>query len=220
MKLIDTTLVHQIAPFDNRHPGPSPALILLHGRGSNEEDLLGLVPYLDPRFFCIAARAPLYFPYGGYTWYDLKEVGSPDVEQFEQSFGKLSKFLDDIRHGYAIDPRLIFLLGFSMGTVMSYALALSRPDAIRGVVAHSGYLPEHASSQFKWDQLSGTSFFIAHGTQDPVIPIHYGRRAHELLAGTGAPLVYREYPLQHQIGEESLRDLSEWLSQQLEAAGS
>ncbi len=212
MKLIETSLVHQIAPFDETTRQPRPTLILLHGRGSNEEDLLGLVPYLDPRLFCIAARAPFDFPYGGYTWYDLREVGTPESEQFAESYRKLLVFTDDIRKHYPVDPARTFLLGFSMGTVMSYALALTKPEQFRGVVAHSGYVPENSSLDFRWNNLSNTSFFVAHGTHDPVIPINFGRRAHELLQKTGAPLLYREYPIQHQISEESLGDLTRWLT--------
>ncbi len=215
MKLIQSSLVHQLAPFDETAPGPHPTLILLHGRGANEEDLLGLVPYLDPRFLCIAARAPYRFGYGGYTWYDLQEVGSPESTQFDESYRKLSQFLDDVQAHYPVDPAQTYLLGFSMGTVMSYSLALTRPDRIRGVVAHSGYVPEKSSLQFFWDRLSRTAFFVAHGAYDPVIPVDFGRRAHELLSASSAPVVYREYPIQHQISDESLHDLAGWLSEQL-----
>lgn len=216
MQRIKTSLTHQLAPFDEPRGGLHPTLILLHGRGANEDDLLGLVPYLDPRLLCIAARAPFRFGYGGYTWYDLREVGTPESEQFEESYNKLSQFLDDIQAHYPIDPKQTFLLGFSMGTVMSYSLALTKPDRIRGVVAHSGYIPENSSLQFKWDMLSGTEFFVAHGVRDPVIPIEFGRRANELLSQTSAPVVYREYPIQHQISDESLHDLGEWLAERIE----
>jgi phospholipase/carboxylesterase len=216
MQLIDTTLTFQIAPFDESKKGPHPLLILLHGRGANEEDLLGLVPYLDPRFLCLAARAPFYFAYGGYTWYDLQEVGTPNSEQFSESYSRLAQFLEDIEKNYPVDPHRIFLLGFSMGTVMSYSLALTKPKHIKGIVAHSGYIPENTSLQYQWNDLATTSFFIAHGTNDPVIPIQFGRRAKELLSKTSAPLVYREYPIQHQISEKSLTDLSTWLTEFVE----
>jgi phospholipase/carboxylesterase len=216
MKLIETTLVHQIAPFDETRSGPHPTLILLHGRGANEEDLLGLVSYLSPQLLCIAARAPFYFPYGGYTWYDLREIGTPDQNQFEESYQRLTQFVDDVQQHYPVDPKKTYLLGFSMGTVMSYAYALTHPERISGVVAHSGYIPENTSLNFAWNKLASTGFFVAHGTHDPVIPISFGRRAHELLASTNAPLVYREYPIQHQISEESLHDLSAWLAGHIE----
>ena len=212
MQPVQTSLIHQLAPFDETRRGPHPTIVLLHGRGANEDDLLGLVPYLDPRFLCVAPRAPYRFGNGGHTWYDLREVGSPESEQFEESYSKLSQFLDDIQEHYPVDPKRTFLLGFSMGTVMSYSLALTKPERIRGVVAHSGYVPEHSSLPFKWDLLSGTEFFIAHGIHDPVIPVAFGRRANTLLSATAALVVYREYPIQHQISQDSLHDLSEWLA--------
>lgn len=216
MRPIETSLYHQISPIDGSTKDLRPALILLHGRGSNEEDLFGLVPDLDPRFLFVAARAPFYFPYGGFTWYDLQEIGIPDATQFGESYERLTQFLDDIQQHYPIDPRQTFLLGFSMGTVMSYSLALTKPERIKGVIAHSGYVPENTSLQFQWEELRNTSFFVAHGTNDPVIPIQFGRRAKELLSRTEAPLDYREYPIQHQISEASLHDLTSWLSKHLE----
>jgi phospholipase/carboxylesterase len=218
MRLIKTSLIHQVAPFDERQTGLHPTLILLHGRGANEDDLLGLVPYLSPQLLCIAPRAPLDFMNGGYTWYELREVGSPNVDQFNRSYDLLVQFLEDVEKLYPVDPRQIFLLGFSMGTVMGYSLALTKPEKIRGLVAHSGYVPENTPLQLQWNNLSNTSFFVAHGTYDPVIPIQYGRKANELLTKSKADLVYREYPIQHQISDDSLRDLSNWLTGRLERA--
>jgi phospholipase/carboxylesterase len=218
MRLIKTSLIHQVAPFDESQTGLHPTLILLHGRGANEDDLLGLVPYLSPQLLCIAPRAPLDFTNGGYTWYELREVGSPNLDQFNRSYDLLVQFLEDVEKQYPVDPRQIFLLGFSMGTVMAYSLALTKPEKIRGVVAHSGYVPENTSLQLHWNNLSNTSFFVAHGIYDPVIPIQYGRKANELLTKSKADLVYREYPIQHQISDDSLRDLSTWLNGRLERA--
>ena len=219
MRLIKTTLTHLIAPFDEKHAGLHPTLVLLHGRGANEEDLLGLVPYLSPRLLCIAARAPFEFGNGGYTWYDLREVGSPNTDQFMHSYELLAQFLEDIQKHYPVDPQKMILLGFSMGTVMAYSLALTKPEKINGVIAHSGYIPVDTPLRFKLESLAGTSFFVAHGIYDPVIPIEFGRKANELLTKTNAPLVYREYPIQHQISDDSLRDLGNWLARRLESLG-
>jgi phospholipase/carboxylesterase len=209
---LESSLYHIVAPFDEKKSGLHPGMILLHGRGTNEEDLMGLVPYLDPRLVFVAARAPFYYPHGGFTWYDLQSVGAPDQTQFLESYERLAEFLTDVPRRYPVDPKQIFLLGFSMGTVLSFALSLMKPEAVKGVVAHSGYLPETMPLAYRWENLANTSFFVAHGTEDPVIPIHFGRRANELLSKTNAPLVYKEYPIQHQISEASLTDLSGWLT--------
>ena len=127
MNLISTTLIHKIRPPSTTGSEKPPVLVLLHGRGTNEDDLLGLVEYLDPRFFVISARAPFRFQdeSGGYTWYDLREAGSPVLQQFDASYLKLIQFLADMKAGYPVDGERMFLLGFSMGSVMSFAAALT-----------------------------------------------------------------------------------------------
>jgi phospholipase/carboxylesterase len=210
------SLTHKLAPFHRSDKPPYPALILLHGRGSNEDDLLGLTPYLDPRLFTISVRAPFPFPFGGFTWYDLQEVGAPDETGFSESYDRIVSFLDGAKKEYPIDPNRIFLLGFSMGSVMCFALSLTRPEEIRGVIAHSGYIPEQSSLSLRMKNLEKTGFFVAHGTVDPVIPIKFGRRANELLSQSNAQFVYKEYPIGHQVSEESLRDLTDWLHASLD----
>ena len=217
MNLISTTLIHKIRPPASSGPEKPPVLVLLHGRGTNEDDLLGLVDYLDPRFFIISVRAPYRFleGIGGHTWYDLRDNGSPDLQQFDDSYRKLIQFLTDIKTGYPVDGDRLFLLGFSMGSVMSFAAALTVPGLVRGVVAHSGYIPENTNLSFTMEQLQGLSLFVAHGIHDPVIPIEYGRRANKLLEQTSADVTYKEYPIPHTISEQSLSDLSEWLQKKL-----
>jgi phospholipase/carboxylesterase len=215
---ISTTLVHKVRPPATSGTTKSPALILLHGRGTNEDDLLGLMDFLDPRFFVISARAPYRFEegMGGYTWFGLQEIGKPDQEQFGEAYRRLNQFIDDVKTGYPIDPGRVFLFGFSMGSIMSFAVALTRPNAVRGIVAHSGYIPESVSLQFAWKQFTGLSVFVAHGIHDPIIPIQKARRSQELLSQTGADLTYKEYPIAHTISEESLADVSFWLQKRLD----
>ena len=193
-----------------------PTLILLHGRGADEEDLLGLSSYLDQRLLLLSVQAPFPFSFGGgYTWYEFDAVGTPDPTMFMSSHEKLRIFIDDALSGYPVDRSNVFLLGFSMGTVMSYALALTLPALFRGVVANSGYIPERTPLNFRWNELKGLDFFVAHGSADPVIPVSFGRRAKELLETHGAHFTYKEYPMAHQISEESLADGAAWLTQHL-----
>jgi phospholipase/carboxylesterase len=216
---IKTTLVHKILPSSAPQAEQQPALILLHGRGTDEDDLLGLAGYLDPRFFIVSARAPFPFPNGGFAWYQILEVGTPDPQQFDESYRRLSQFVEDVKVKYPVDPGSVFLLGFSMGSIMSLALSLTKPGAFKGVIAHSGYIPENTSLRFRWQELAGLGLFVAHGTEDPVIPIEFGRRARELLSKTRADFVYREYPIGHTISEESLSDFSAWLRKKLDVPG-
>ncbi len=212
---VSVSLTYQIAPFDKKDNHLHPAIFLLHGRGADEEDLLGVAPQLDPRFICIAPRAPFPFSYGGYVWYDIEDIARPDERQFNESCDRLKRFIGEMKSEYPLDPGRVYVLGFSMGAVMAYALAMTTPDEIRGVLAHSGYWPEHLSERIHPEKLSQPYYFVAHGIYDPVIPIDYARRAREFLTTYKARFEYREYPLQHQMSEDSLRDISAWLTTNL-----
>jgi phospholipase/carboxylesterase len=204
-------LVYKTAPLSTQNNILHPALILLHGRGSDENDLLGLAPMFDPRMVIISVRAPYDFTHGGYTWFDLDDEGNMDFDQILSSRDALVRCLDEIQKKYPIDPEHVFLYGFSMGAMMSLLLSLSHPKRFKGVVAHSGMLIEEDSLKYRMDDLKRVSFFIAHGTYDSVVPVDFGRQAHQLLMRSGAAVLYREYPIQHAISDESLTDTAEWL---------
>ncbi len=219
MNQIAPALYHRILQPRRAGRGPHPAAILLHGRGTNEEDLLGLSGELDERLMFLSVRAPHPFSFGeGFTWYEFDAVGNPDPAMFTSSYDKLLKFIGDALRIYPIDPARLFLLGFSMGTVMSHAVALSRPDLVRGVMANSGYVPERTHLTYLWDRLEHLNIIITHGTLDPVIPIQLGRRAQELYGKSTARLTYKEYPMGHEISRESLDDTASWLEGQLNEA--
>jgi phospholipase/carboxylesterase len=216
VNLIHTTLIHKILPPKTPAAGKPPALIMLHGRGADENDLFGLSQYLDERLFNISVRAPFSFQFGGgYTWYDIIDIGTPEAKMFDESYKKLVQFLEDVKKGYPIDPAKIILFGFSMGAMMSFALTLAQPDSIYGVVANSGLLPEDTDLKFEWNKIKGKPFFVAHGKHDSIIPISLAHRAKELLTKAGADLTYREYEMDHQIDEESLNDIMSWLSKHI-----
>lgn len=216
MKLIDTSLKHKILYSEKPGVNKYPALIMLHGRGADEDDLLDLSEYLDDRLFFISARAPFQFQFSGYTWYDLIEIGKPEPKMFLESYQKLVQFHHDIKQHYPVDPTKLFYFGFSMGTVMSFAISLSIPSEVSGIIANSGYIPENSGLSYKWNELKNCYFFVGHGIYDPIIPIEMGRRARFLLEQANANLFYREYQMAHQISEESLNDISQWLIERIE----
>jgi phospholipase/carboxylesterase len=212
---MNAPLFYRIAPFDTSTSQLRPMLVLLHGRGSDENDLLGLASVLDPRFVIVSVRAPRQFSYGGYTWYDLFEIGQPNMEHLVESHRLLGETITQIKEQLPVQKERIHLLGFSMGAMMSFAYALTNPQEVRAVVAHSGYIPEHTPLEYRWDALGSTSFFVAHGTEDPVVPVSMGRRSHELLSTTHALVTYREYPIPHTISDESLQDVCHWLQNEI-----
>lgn len=216
-KRTDGVLFYKVMEPDSALAGSLfPTLILVHGRGSNEDDLLGLAPHLDPRFHFVSVRAPFLFPYGGFMWYDSSVIGKPEPKQFFESLNLLTTFIEDLPKKHPVDPKRIFLFGFSMGSIMSLATALTRPELVRAVVAHSGYVPEAEKLNYRWSGQQQTEYFLAHGTEDPVIPVHFGRRSDELMKKTNAKYIYKEYPIGHTISDESLADISRWLSERLD----
>lgn len=197
----------------------APGLLLLHGRGADEADLMGLEGALDSRLAIVSARAP--FRLGpGFAWYGIGTVGSPEEETMKKSLEELRKFVQGVVPAHGIDPRRLYLMGFSQGAVMSAAICLTMPDEIAGVVMHSGYVPAESGLDLKPEQIEGKPFFLAHGKYDDVIPVTYGRDAHEYLVEAKALVTYQEYPMGHTISEESLYDVSEWLTGELDSEGS
>lgn len=207
------SLVHATQPA-RVGSGPHPGLLLLHGRGTNEHDLLPLAGELDPRLFTVSARGPVRFPYGGYAWYDLdpRGVGFPGADSLGHTLDLLDRFIDEILATYPIQSERLYVAGFSMGSAMSATLALLFPDRIAGAMVLSGYVPTEAGLPYRLEQAAGHPFFEAHGTFDQVIPIEWGHRSREYLAGTGVDLTYREYPIGHEISQRELQDVSAWLT--------
>lgn len=200
---------------------PPPLLLLLHGVGSNEEDLFGFAPYLDRRFLVVSARAPVALDYGGYGWFriDLTPRGmTADVEQAKRSLEMLPGFIDGLVETYGADARRVYLAGFSQGAMMSLALLLARPEKVAGVVAMSGRLPAQAlEREPDREALNGKPVLVTHGLFDPVLPVEQGRAARDYLAALSVGLTYREYPMAHEVSVESLRDVTGWLTAALDA---
>ncbi|HLJ66176.1 MAG TPA: PHB depolymerase family esterase [Chloroflexota bacterium] len=193
---------------------PHPALILLHGRGADERDLLPLAHQLDPRLFVVSARAPFRFGWGGYVWYDLapQGVGYPDPATLDSSMRKVRAFLGEVTETYPLDRSRIYLGGFSNGATLAGVLALTDPDLVAGAAVLSGYLPVHSDLPYRPDAAAGHPFFEGHGVADQVIPIMWARAGKQLLDATPVVLTYREYRMGHQIDGEELGDLGVWFS--------
>jgi phospholipase/carboxylesterase len=211
----DLPLAYEVVPMSKDLASPHPLLVLLHGRGADEHDLLSVVPPTVPDFFVVSVRAPYRFPYGGYTWFDLENIEDPNLDQLSESAGLLSRFLDGIRKVHGVDPDSIFLFGFSMGAIMALEVALRGSVQVTGVVAHSGCIVRAETLPYSSEQLHSPSIFIAHGIHDPVVPVWLARQSHEFLRQANLRVQYQEYPIQHTISEKSLRDASLWLLDQL-----
>jgi len=195
-------------------------LVLHHGRGTDERDLLALGDELDParRLHVLTPRAPLTLPGSpGYHWYLVPRVGHPDPQTFAAAYAALADFHDGVWERTGIGPERTVLGGFSMGTVMSYALGLSgkRPSPA-GVLAFSGFVPTVAGWQADLSSRPGLRAFIAHGRRDPVIEIGFARAARQLLQDGGLPVDYHESDAGHQIDPAHIPHAIQWLEATLE----
>ena len=200
--------------------GAPPFLLLLHGIGSNEHDLYGLAPFLDKRFLIISVRALNTLGPGSYAWFevDFTQQGPIiNMEQAEAGLKTLITFLKEAITAYGADPKQVYLMGFSQGAIMSASVALTTPGLVAGVVLMSGrILPEIQSLIAPHEDLEGLPFLVVHGTVDMVLPITHGRASRELLSSLPVDLTYHEYPMGHEVIQESLSDVTSWLTEQLD----
>lgn len=194
---------------------PEGALVLIHGRGADENDLFPLFDALDPdrRLLGISPRGPLSLPPGGAHWYVVRQVGYPDPDTFFPTFERLSGWLDASLAAHGIPIERTVLGGFSQGTVMSYALAFGegRPRPA-GVLAFSGFIPQVEGFDLAVRDLRGFPVAIGHGTYDPVISVEFGREARRRLESAGADVAYRESPMPHGIDPGFVETLKPWLA--------
>jgi phospholipase/carboxylesterase len=195
---------------------PDGLLVLHHGRGADELDLLPLGEALDParRLHVVTPRAPLSLPgLPGRHWYLVPRVGHPDPATFHAAYAELAAFHDELWERTAIAPERTVLGGFSMGSVMSYALALGRDRPVpAGILAFSGFVPTVERWQPDLASRTGLRAFIAHGRRDPVIEVGFGRRARDLLEAGGIDVSYHESDLAHQIDPAALPLALGWLA--------
>jgi phospholipase/carboxylesterase len=206
-----------VLSFQEREASGDPAglLVLHHGRGTDERDLLPLADVLDPqrRLHVVAPRGPLQLPGSpGRHWYVVPRVGYPDSETFAAARSELAELHDTLWERTGVGPDRTVLGGFSMGTVMSYALGLDpeRP-APAGILAFSGFIPTVPGWEPQLDGRQGTRALIAHGRQDPVIDVSFARQARDLLEGAGFEVDYGESDTGHTIDPVDLRRAIRWL---------
>lgn len=186
-------------------------LILLHGRGADENDLFGLFDALDPerRLRGITVGGPLFLPPGGRHWYVVPRIGFPDPQTFGGTYALLQRTLDE---ELGVDWAATVVGGFSQGTVMSYALGLGagRPSPA-GILALSGFVPTVDGWVADVASRPELPVLIAHGTHDPVIGVDFAHRARALLEGGGARVEYFETPTAHAIDPAVVPEIARWL---------
>ena len=193
-------------------------LLLVHGYGSDERDLGGLLPYLDPEghFLTVLPRGPVAAP-PGFSWYDVGAVGAGHTTDatFLASLDALDDLLDAAcaEHGFSRSDAVVG--GFSQGGGLAVALGLRRSDRPHpaGVLALSTYLPDVEGLVYDFDAASTIPVLVQHGTEDPVIPVERGRVLAQSLVDHGVPTTYGEYPMGHAVALESMQQAAGWLDE-------
>jgi phospholipase/carboxylesterase len=196
----------------------APAVVLVHGRGTNERDLLPIAAQLPDELHILSVRAPqsMGAP-NSFTWYDLDLSGGglhssqPDSEGFRRSLELLHEFVDSAVETYDLDPDRVGLLGFSQGAITSISALLERPESYRWVVALNGYLSD--SHEDDVDNADGKPVFVGCGTMDQVIPPERAERAAELLMEGGADVRFEQYGVGHGTAPQEISDVVEWLAE-------
>ena len=215
------SLVHLARPPSGAHgSGQPPLLILLHGVGSNERDLFGFAPLLDPRFQVLSVRAPLVRGPDSFAWFDVRflpEGFAINPEHLRASRERIVQFASEAVAAYAADPARVYLLGFSQGAIMSLATALASPAPLAGIAPLSGRVPPEVRPDIApASELAGLPILLVHGRSDAVIPLRFAHEARDLLVTLPVALTYREYDMGHEINERALSETLHWLSARLD----
>jgi phospholipase/carboxylesterase len=204
-------VAHRLRPAAGE---PRGAIVLLHGRGTDEHDLAPLIDVLDPEqaFVGVTPRAPLRLPPGGNHWYAVHRIGFPDPDTFRATYGLLSQWLDALPGALGVPWERTLLGGFSQGAAMSYALGFGagRPSPA-AILALSGFMPTVEGFPLDLDDREGYPVAVGHGTLDPVIDVAFARAARDRLLAARADVVYRETPMAHSVDPEFLVQLRPWV---------
>jgi len=197
----------------SEHP---PVLILMHGYGSNENDLFELKDGLPKNFLIISVRAPLTLSEGSYQWFRMEEVKGerqPNKEDVKNSTEKMKTFIREVVKQYQADSTKVYLSGFSQGGMMSFAVGLTNPQLVHGIAPMSGKIFDFIKPQVKMSrQLKALKIFIAHGDADDRVPYTNATDAEIYLKVQGlTPVLHTYKGLKHSISATEIKELSQWL---------
>ncbi len=197
----------------------TPALFMFHGYGSNEEDLFSFASELPEEYTVLSVRAPFNLEPFGYAWYAINfdaDYGKwSDNNQAKEARDKILNFIDEAIAVYDLDAQNITLLGFSQGTVLSYAVALSYPERIKNVIALSGYINEGILLEGHENKNhSHLNVYASHGQVDQVIPIEWAQKAPDIFKKLNISFKFEEFPVGHGVSPQNFYSFRKWLESQ------
>lgn len=189
-----------------------PAIFTLHGKGSNERNILGLVSPLSDDFIIIGIRGNLSLG-AGYQYYELKSLGNPIRGQFDLAVKQLESFIEYATEKYPIDEASRYLLGFSQGAILSMTLALTMGERLKGIAALNGYVPEFVKTEYALRDIDKVAVWISHGLYDTVFPIRIGEENAAYFGLLTSRITFRTYPTDHGVSEDNQQDILNWLKE-------
>lgn len=199
----------------------APLIIMLHGYGSDENDLFSFASELPDDFFIISVRAPYPMqPYGN-AWYainfDADQGKWNDNEQAIQSCHLIAKFIDEAVATYPVNKQNVTLLGFSQGSILSYAVALTYPEKVKNIIALSGYVNKDIlPADIQQKDYSNLEFYCSHGSLDQVIPVAWARQTSPFLNSLSIKHHYSEFPVGHGVAPQNFYEFKKWLVAHIE----
>jgi len=215
----ELSLTHLIRPSQEINK-QTPLLIMLHGYGSNEEDLFSFAAELPENIFIISARAPYPLEPFGHAWYaiyfDNVDGKWSDDSQAIASREKIVAFIDEACLAYGITSANITLLGFSQGTILSHAVALSYPEKVKNVIGLSGYINvDILADGYENKDHSELTVYASHGQVDQVIPPAWAQRIPDFLNNLEIEHVYEEFPVGHGVAPQNFYSFKKWLKDKI-----
>nr|WP_314559177.1 alpha/beta fold hydrolase [uncultured Capnocytophaga sp.] len=194
----------------------SPVIFMIHGYGSNEEDLFSFADALPSEYTIISFRAPYHLASFGYAWYMINFDTDTPVSDNEQAMAARDLIMQSIDEActlYDLDTKNITILGFSQGSILGMAVALSYPKKIRNVIALSGYLNKDILKEgYERENHTFTHFYVSHGASDQVIPVEWARQTPNFLKALGVKYKYEEFPVGHGVSPQNFYSFRDWLT--------
>ncbi len=195
-----------------------PILVLLHGLGSNEHDLMGLAPELDPRLLVVAIRGPVEIGTNAYAWYEVTWDADGIHGNSEQALASRDLVMETLKalpEALGVTPSQLLLGGFSQGAILSIGTLLADPTIVSGVLAMSGRLVPEFVPPTPPPAALDVPVLVQHGTRDEVLPVAGSREIRDYLQNAGFAVTYHEYPMAHEISQASLGDIQDWITARL-----
>jgi len=211
--------LYYVSRFPKRQTKNPGLLVLLHGYGSNELDLFSFAKELPESLLIISLRAPYEMSYGGYAWYEINLTSEnnrfTNLPQAKQSLDRIAETIDHLKALYKTNSNKTFLLGFSQGAVLSYALSFNFPNKIQHIIALSGYFDKQLLTSNRDRKKINTDYYISHGSLDQVIPVDWAKKVPRFLDTLTLTNQYSEYPIGHGICPQNFSSFKKWIEERL-----